>query len=456
MYAIVDIETTGGYAGNHRITEVAILHHDGKKVTDRYRTLINPGRDIPAFITALTGIDTAMVKDAPLFGEVAEELMERLNNRIFVAHNAQFDYGFLKREFEDAGIRWNSARLCTVRLSRKIIPGLRSYSLGRLSEHLQVSISGRHRAWGDAEATARIFSILHERDTEGEITKALKRSSGEMLLPPNLSREVFEKLPHATGVYYFHDAHGKVIYVGKAIDIRKRIAGHFTGTAAEWNRSNIRTRIHNISFNCTGSELVALIFEAMEIHRLWPKFNLALKGRAEVWGIFDYTDRAGFLRFSVNPVARGTQPLYTAASKGEIWNAMWEFVREYELCPRMAGLQKTDAACHSHTLGECRGACAGKEKPAAYNRRAKKAVEAMAASGETYAVIGKGRTKEERSIVLVKEGRFAGYGYLPAEEQVSSLEEAERFIKPVRENRLVSGLVASWVNNASGGEVIAF
>ena len=456
MYAIVDIETTGGYAGNHRITEVAILHHDGKKVTDRYRTLINPGREIPAFITALTGIDSQMVKDAPLFEEVAEELMERLNDRIFVAHNAQFDYGFLKREFEQAGFRWNSPRLCTVRLSRKIIPGLRSYSLGRLSEHLNVTISGRHRAWGDAEATARIFSILQERDTGGEIPKALKRNSGEMALPPNLSREVFDRLPHATGVYYFHDAQGKVIYVGKAIDIRKRIAGHFTGTAAEWNRSNIRTLIHDITFEITGDELVALIFEAMEIQRLWPKFNLALKGRSEVWGIFDYTDRAGFIRFSVNPVARGTQPLYTSASKGDIWNAMWEFLREHELCPRLAGLQKTDAACHSHALGECRGACAGKEKPTAYNRRAKKAMAAMTATGDSYAVIGKGRNATERSIVLVKDGRFAGFGYMDVDTSVSSFEEAEAFIKPVRENRLVSGLVTSWVDNGSGGEVIMF
>ncbi|MFM8347188.1 MAG: exonuclease domain-containing protein [Bacteroidota bacterium] len=456
MYAIVDIETTGGHAGNHRITEVAILHHDGRRVTDRYKTLINPERDIPPFITALTGIDADMVKDAPLFGEIAEELLERLQDRVFVAHNAQFDYGFLKREFEQAGLQWNTRRLCTVRLSRKIIPGLRSYSLGQLSDHLSVRISGRHRAWGDAEATARIFSILHERDTAGEIEKALKRNSGDMVLPPNLSREVFDQLPHAAGVYYFHDARGKVIYVGKARDIRKRIAGHFTGIATEWNRSNIRSQIHHISFERTGNELVALIHEALEIQRLWPKFNLAQKGKAEVWGIFDYTDRAGFIRFSLNPVARGTSPLFTAASKGDVWNTMWELVREYELCPRLSGLQKTDAACHSHTIGECRGACAGKEKPAAYNKRATKAIAAMKETGETYAIIGEGRDGGEHSVVLVKEGRFTGFGFMPADAAVSTLEEAEQYIKPVRENRLVNGLVASWVENGSGGEVITF
>ena len=221
MYAIVDIETTGGYADNHRITEVAIYHHDGIRITDYYHTLINPGRKIPYFITGLTGITSAMVEDAPSFEDVAQEIFERLNNRVFVAHNAHFDYSFIKKEFEVAGINWNSKKLCTVRLSRKIIPGLHSYSLGRLAESLGIRIPNRHRAGGDAEATVKIFEILLQRDDGGAIVKALKRNSGETILPPNLPRQEFIKLPAKPGVYYFHDAHGTVIYVGKAINIKK-------------------------------------------------------------------------------------------------------------------------------------------------------------------------------------------------------------------------------------------
>src|SRR6478735_3210649 len=153
MYAIVDIETTGGYADNHRVTEIAVYHHDGTRITDKFHTLLNPGRNIPGFITGLTGITSQMVSKAPSFDEASTEIFDWLKDRVFVAHNAHFDYSFLKKEFEEVGINWQSKKLCTVRLSRKIIPGLESYGLGRLSESLGIKIQNRHRAGGDAEAT---------------------------------------------------------------------------------------------------------------------------------------------------------------------------------------------------------------------------------------------------------------------------------------------------------------
>src|SRR3990170_6640714 len=175
MYAIVDIETTGGYAANHRITEVAIYHHDGMQITGSFHTLINPERNIPYYITGLTGITSEMVMDAPAFKEVAEEIFKRLEGKIFVAHNAHFDYSFLKKEFEEVGISWQSKKLCTVRLSRKIIPGLRSYSLGSLAESLGIQIANRHRAGGDAAATVKVFDQLLQRDCDNHILKALKK-----------------------------------------------------------------------------------------------------------------------------------------------------------------------------------------------------------------------------------------------------------------------------------------
>ncbi|MBL7863383.1 MAG: 3'-5' exonuclease, partial [Cyclobacteriaceae bacterium] len=203
MYAIVDIETTGGYADNHRMTEIAIIHHDGMQVTGRFQSLINPGRRVPLFITGLTGITNDMVMEAPTFAEIAGEIFQQLKEKIFVAHNAHFDYSFLKKELDEAGIQWSSKKLCTVKLSRKIIPGLDSYSLGRLAESLGISIQDRHRAGGDADATARIFDLLLKRDDKGVITKALKRNSGEATLPPNLSKKEFDSLPASPGVYYF-------------------------------------------------------------------------------------------------------------------------------------------------------------------------------------------------------------------------------------------------------------
>ncbi len=456
MYAIVDIETTGGYADSHRITEIAIYHYDGIQITDEFHSLINPGRKIPQFITGLTGITSEMVSEAPAFEDLAKEIHDWLKDRVFVAHNAHFDYSFLKKEFEDAGIIWNTKKLCTVRLSRKIIPGLSSYSLGRLAESLGIKISDRHRAGGDAQATAKIFDMLIKRDSAGVIVKALKRNSGETLLPPNLPKEEFDKLPAKAGVYYFHDARGNVIYVGKAIDIKKRIAGHFTGEAREWNRSNIRNEIHSISFELTGNELIALILESQEIRRIWPKYNLAQKYKVEEWGIYDYEDRNGYLRFAVNVVSRNTKPLITFSSKGDAWSFMWEKVKDFDLCPKLSGLQVAKGLCFSHQTGSCKGACQGVEKVKKYNKRVQQAIDTFFEAGQTVAIVGKGRRPEEKSVVLVENGNYLGFGFFDETESISNLDSAKNFIKPSKDNRVVQNIVNSYLTNPKGVELLSF
>lgn len=456
MYAIVDIETTGGYAENHRVTEIAIYHHDGMQITGRFQTLINPGRRVPYFITGLTGITTDMVREAPSFEDIAKEIHGWLKDRVFVAHNAHFDYSFLKKELDDAGIHWSTRKLCTVRLGRKIIPGLDSYSLGRLAESLGISIPDRHRAGGDAEATAKIFDVFLKRDTEGVIAKALKRTSGETMLPPNLPKEAFDKLPAKTGVYYFHDVHGHIIYVGKAINIRKRIAGHFTGEAQEWNRSNIRNEIHNISFELTGNELIALILESQEIRKHWPKYNLAQKYKIEEWGIFEYEDQRGYRRFAVNTVSRNSKPLASFSSKGDAWNFLWGKVKEADLCPKLSGLQTAKGPCYAHQSGTCAGACEGVEPASEYNDRAGRATQSFTSEGETVAFIGRGRRSEEKSLVLVEKGNYLGYGFFEQDTTLSDFESAKRYIKISKDNRVVQNLVNSYLMNPRGTEIITF
>ncbi len=456
MYAIVDIETTGGYAANHRITEIAIYYHDGMQITDTFHTLVNPGRSIPYYISGLTGITSEMVISAPSFEELAAEIHRKLEGKIFVAHNAHFDYSFLKKEFEQVGIQWQSKKLCTVRLSRKIIPGLRSYSLGSLAESLGIPITHRHRAGGDAEATVKIFNELLLRDRENHILKALKRNSGETILPPNLSKEEFDKLPAKCGVYYFHDARGNVIYVGKAVNIRKRIAGHFTGDAREWSRSKIRNEIHHISYELTGNELIALILESQEIRKLWPKYNQAQKYRAEEWGIYDYEDRNGFLRFSVNVVTRGSHPLIRFSTKGDAWNFLWQKVREHELCPKLSGLQVAKGLCFEYQTGECNGACMGVEAASDYNHRVEKAIGSFHEKGSNVAIIGKGRSQDEQSLVLVEEGSYFGFGFFGRDVAISDLESARNYVRKSIETPTVQNLINSYLTNPRGAEVITF
>jgi DNA polymerase-3 subunit epsilon len=397
-----------------------------------------------------------MVEEAPAFETVAEEIMNWLKDRIFVAHNAQFDFSFLKKEFGGAGINWQTKKLCTVRLSRKIIPGLESYSLGRLAESLGIKIPDRHRAGGDAQATARIFSLLLQRDQDGVITKALKRNSGETILPPNLPKEEFDRLPAKAGVYYFLDGHGQIIYVGKALNIKKRIAGHFTGEAREWNRSNIRNEIHHVTYELTGSELIALILESQEIRRLWPKYNLAQKYKVEEWGIYDYEDRNGYLRFCVNLIRKGTKPLITFSSKGDAWNFMWEKVKTFDLCPKLSGLQLAKGLCFSHQSGACKGACQGVESVKKYNKRTQKAIDSFFEAGESVAIIGSGRMSGEKSLVLIENGNYIGFGFVPKEESINSIDLARNFIKPSKDNRVVQNLVNSYLQNPRGAEVVAF
>ena len=199
-FAIVDIETTGGHATGNGITEISIQVHDGKRVVKQYETLINPQQTIPYYIRGLTGIDNAMVADAPLFSEVAEQIYQTLQDCVFVAHSVNFDYSFVKHALQSCGYELNLKKLCTVRLSRKIIPGLPSYSLGKICAYLDININNRHRAGGDAEATVKLFEILLERDKENLIGKFLKRGSKEQALPPNLPREHYEQLPNQPGV----------------------------------------------------------------------------------------------------------------------------------------------------------------------------------------------------------------------------------------------------------------
>lgn len=456
MYAIVDIETTGGYAANHRITEIAIYHHDGVQITGTFHTLINPGRNIPYYITGLTGITSEMVFGAPPFDEVAKSIHEKLEGRIFVAHNAHFDYSFLKKEFEQAGINWQAKKLCTVRLSRKIIPGLRSYSLGSLAASLGISIVNRHRAGGDASATVKIFDQLLQRDRDSYILKVLKRNSGETILPPNLPREEFERLPAKCGVYYFHNARGNVIYVGKAINIKKRIAGHFTGDAREWSRSRIRNEIHQISYELTGNELIALILESQEIRRLWPRYNQAQKFRVEEWGIYDYEDRNGYLRFSVNQVSRGSRPLIRFSSKGDAWNFLWTKVRSFELCPKLSGLQLSKGLCFEYQTGECHGACMCVEAVKKYNNRVEDAIVSFSTSGNSVAIIGKGRNADEQSLVLVEKGNYFGYGFFDSEVSISDFEAARTFVRKSVETPTVQNLINSYLMNPRGAEVVVF
>ena len=454
MYAVVDIETTGGRAGYHKITEIAIFVHDGNKVVDSFQTLINPESFIPPKITALTGITNDMVDSAPKFYEVAKEIFTITEGKIFVAHNVNFDYSFLKEEFQALGAQFVRKKLCTVRLSRKLFPGFPSYSLGNLCFNLKVAITDRHRAAGDAAATAEVLTMLLQKDKEGLIAKALKSNSHEATLPPNLPKVQFDSLPEVTGVYYFLDKHGKILYVGKAKNIKKRIAGHFSG---ETNRKQLFIqRIYGISYEICGNELIALLHESNEIKKHWPPYNSAQKKPGSNFGLYQYEDKAGFIRFEVSKVNKFLAPIHTFVTLSEARTFVMTKVKEYNLCPKLCGLQRATGGCFDHTAGLCAGACAGEESPSLYNNKVLAAVESFSESSKSLAIIGKGRSFDESSVVLLEHGKYIGYGYLLKENCYEDYESIRSCIKYCKDNPDVQQIINGYIRKNKTDKILRF
>jgi len=446
VYAIVDIETTGGFAGRNRITEVAIFIHDGETIVDSFETLVNPQQNIPGYITGLTGISEQMVRAAPKFAEVAEEIHRVLKDKVFVAHNVHFDYSFLKRELENNGYSFSPKKVCTVRLSREIIPGLRSYGLGKLCEQLEIPIENRHRAGGDAKATAHLFDMLLKRNP-AFVEFAIKRTSGETKLPPNLPKEEFDDLPEYAGVYYFLDAHGEVIYVGKAKNIKKRITGHFSGTSKNRRNQYIRNEIHHIDYELTGNELVALLLESSEIKRLWPKYNRAQKFRSNQWGIYQYQDRDGYSRLNISRLTKGLLPKATFYSHADAWQFLLEKVKTYELCPKFCGIQKSNGPCFDYQYGQCLGACDQKEEPEVYNERLEEAIESFNPQEKSYAILGVGRHEEEHSVILVEKGEYHGFGFYENDMALNTVDETRNMVTHYKSTAEIDQYIQSHINS---------
>ncbi len=271
MFAIVDIETTGGSAADGAITEVAVVLFDGEHVTDTFTTLVNPGCPIPSYISALTGIDNQMVAQAPDFSDIAPKLSRLLENKIFIAHNVNFDHSFLHHHFKRIDISFHPRKLCTVRYARKLLPGLPSYSHGNICRMLGIPVENRHRAFGDAQATARLFSLLLQKDEGKKVLLEMPRGkSAHSYLPMHVPVDMIEQLPFCPGVYYFKDRCGKVVYVGKALNLNHRVKGHFTHNGAGKRRQEMLRTIHSIDYKVCATELMALVLESVEIKRLWP------------------------------------------------------------------------------------------------------------------------------------------------------------------------------------------
>lgn len=439
-YAIVDIETTGGYAKKSQITEIAIIIHDGQRILKRWTSLINPLQHIPNTIFALTGIDDEMVMDAPLFSDVAQHIFTLLNGRIFVAHHVNFDYSFIHHQLLESGFEWNARKLCTVRWARKMLPGLRSYSLGHLCDEIGIPINNRHRAGGDADATVILFEKLLAIDQEVVHQQMVKRNSMDQRLPPNLPPEEFNALPHTPGVYYFHDRKGEVIYVGKAKNIQKRVTSHFTGTDVNRQRQHFLKEIYHVTFERCGTELLALLVECQEIKRLWPKFNRALKRFEPKYGLFKYEGMDGYTYLAVGKLNNHVFTcIQTFNTEYEGFQTLRSLMTDHELDHRFCKFSSTPAtSAYSAYIDDT------KPNATFYNEKVTLAIEKWIANQPSFLFYGHGRDENEKSVILVEKGTLYGFGYIDQSEQIDYLPALRERLKPSVSNHYMMQLIHNY------------
>ncbi|RFN58793.1 exonuclease domain-containing protein [Marixanthomonas ophiurae] len=454
-FSIVDVETTGGGMRGNRITEICVVILQNGEILDKYTTLINPEKIIPHHITALTGISNETVEGAPLFYEVAEEIQKITENTIFVAHNVHFDYNVIRNEFRRLGMEFDRKKLCTVRLSRKLIPHLLSYSLGRICSSINIPIENRHRAEGDTDATVILFQRLMSLDENYEVfNQFLNPRSKEASLPPHLNSKQILDLPNSAGIYLFKNKGQKVIYVGKAKNIKKRVLSHI------YNKKNKGYLMCQESFFIeheeTGNELTALLLESELIKKYYPKFNRAQKRPQSSYKIISYKNQRNIIQLAITKTKATDDSLMTFYNRTLARERLEYICETYNLCPRYCGLQSNVEVCSHYKINNCEGICDGTEEIEDYNKKVGAAIEHLNDDKPTYIIYGNGRNSDEKSIVLIKEGRYRGFGFVDESEGFSNVEEIENFLSPMHHTYHTSQIIRSYLKKNPYKNVVQF
>lgn len=435
-----------------RITEICILLHDGLQVTDKFTSLINPECYISTYFTNITGITNDMVAEAPKFHEIADVIWKMTEGRIFVAHNVSFDYNFIKEEFAALGAKFKRETLCTVRLSRKLMPGKTSYSLGILCSSLGIENEARHRAEGDALATSKLFDLLLQLK---ELNPLYKNQGVEELMTRRIDKMkqyILNKLPEECGVYYFLNKDKEIIYVGKSINAYSRALSHFNST--EHKGKKMLNDLFDAHFEATGSELIALLKEAAEIKIHKPKYNRMRKADVFTHCIDWFENELGILNFKITPYNESENALCTFANYASAREKLEMWIDARQLCLRYCGLTGDASVCFQHQIKKCKGICAGEEEIDEYNKRVKSIIDEFIFAHSNFVLIDKGRSPEERALVLIENGHYTGYGYMTEQDSFSNLDELKSFIKPAVYYPDSDDLLKAWLKKNSVKRIV--
>ena len=453
MYAIIDIETTGGQYNAEGITEIAIYKFDGHEVIDQFISLVNPEIPIQPFVVKLTGINNAMLRSAPKFYEVAKRIIEITQDCIMVAHNASFDYRILKTEFKRLGYDFDKNTLCTVELSKKLIPDLPSYSLGKLVRSLGIPMTDRHRASGDAMATVKLFKMLLAKDSEKIIIKSLVKSEISKGMTPKLL-DIIESVPAKTGIYYMHNETGDIIYIGKSKNIKKRVNQHFTGTNPKSKK--IQNEIFAVTYEETGSELVALLKESEEIKINKPIYNRAQRKSIFQWALYVEKNEEGYLSLKLNKADGRKKEITSFSSLAEGKTALFRITEKYDLCQKINSLYETKSSCFQYEIKQCLGACINKELAVNYNLRVQEFLTKNTFERQNMVIIERGRSIEEKCAILIENGIYKGFCFYDLNYQINQIDILKTLIIPMQHNRDVKNILQSYLRKTKHLKVINF
>lgn len=442
MYAILDIETTGGKYNEEGITEIAIYRFDGHKIVDQFCSLVNPERSIQPFVVNLTGINNDMLRNAPKFYEVAKRIIEITEGATIVAHNAKFDNRILTTEFDRLGYEFRMNTLCTVELSKKLIPDLPSYSLGKLVKTLGIPLSDRHRAQGDAKATVTLFKLLLSKDTSKEIIQTLISKDPKRQLEPKLV-DIIKDAPTSTGVYYIHRKDGKIIYIGKSKNIKKRLTQHFTNDNRKSKR--IQLDVAAVTYEVTGNDLIAQLKESEEIKQSKPIYNRALRKTLFNYQLSSFVDDNGYINLSIEKADGRKKAISTFTNYQQAKSSLFRLTEEFQLCQKLTGLYETQSNCFLHTIKECNGACIQEETPEIYNERVQKLIDKYSYLHKHMLIIDKGRDIDEHSVILIENGQYKGYGFYNLNHQITNVEILKSIINPMQNNRDAQHIIQGYL-----------
>ncbi|WP_224490331.1 exonuclease domain-containing protein [Robertkochia flava] len=453
MYAILDIETTGGKYNEEGITEIAIYRFNGHEITDQFISLVNPEKEIQPFVVKLTGINNTMLKSAPKFFEVAKRIVEITDGCILVAHNAQFDYRILQTEFRRLGYDFQRESLCTVELSQRLIPEQPSYSLGKLVRSLGIPVSDRHRANGDAQATLKLFRILLNKDHNKEILKNTVRSASTGILSQRLL-DIVEDMPSSTGLYYMHDDKGEVIYIEESKNLKASINKKFTSAGKKYR--SLQKEMRAVTYEETGEEMIAALKENEEIIQNRPRYNR--KDRRKPFKLILKKEKTpqGYLALKIVQYKGQKSYVTSFNSWPEARTFLADFSKKNELCLKLTGLSEARKQCSAYEEGTCHGACISKETPEAYNERVEKALESATLAHKNLIVTGKGRTIEEKSALLIEDGVLKGYAFVNLNYQIQSYEVIKSLISPLSNDPFNRHIVEKFLRKKNKFRIYTF